>query len=563
MKKLLWVILAAMVLGTVVPGCRHVPCYDRRLTAADSMMRTAPGSALAMLEALAPDSSVARSDGGGGIDFSDADRAYYALLLTQARYKCYVTATSDSAINLAFAYFSAHPADHEKLTRTYIYKGAVMEELGHPDSAMLYYKTAEGNADHNDYFNLGYCNTRIGSLYRYYYADAHACYETYKEAFDYYKKANDSIMLLNSLYNMGMCSGVIGNGEAQRDLQAASSLALELNDSSVYYDSQERLIRQQIYRGSSVKHAQMVALHLFQDYRNYMTCDLLIDLANLYILDSKIDSAKYYLRMLEDISGPDDNVLVTIRKLSTLADIAKIEGDLKRFHDYADKSRSLSDSIKNNTIQYDIQFIENKVNEESAAIIKKTKYRRQWIIGFSAIVFMLLMSTLVTYQYRKIRIVKSIIRELKSEKVNGHDSLLQEMNARDSSIVQLVENLVAFMRTSMDAAEKDSPKVFKKRIRDSVQNVVDENFWKELRTYLDTKHNNIISNIAKNKRINETDIRFIELVCCGFSYLEIAITLGYSPNFVSNKRIRVTKKLGLKSSLQEYLTAAMNADINS
>ncbi len=151
MKRLLWVILAAMVLGAVAPGCRHEPRYDSRLTAADSLLREDPDSALAMLEALAPDSPVARSDGEGGIDFSDADRAYHALLLTQARYKCYVTATSDSDINLALAYFRAHPADHEKLTRAYIYKGAVMEELGHPDSAMLYYKTAEANAAPDDY----------------------------------------------------------------------------------------------------------------------------------------------------------------------------------------------------------------------------------------------------------------------------------------------------------------------------------------------------------------------------------------------------------------------------
>ena len=31
-----------------------------------------------------------------------------------------------------------------------------MEELGHPDSAMHYYKTAEATAAPDDYFNLAY-----------------------------------------------------------------------------------------------------------------------------------------------------------------------------------------------------------------------------------------------------------------------------------------------------------------------------------------------------------------------------------------------------------------------
>ena len=52
MKKLLVLILVAMVLGAVVPGCRHVESYDGRLVVADSLMRTNPDSALSLLESL-------------------------------------------------------------------------------------------------------------------------------------------------------------------------------------------------------------------------------------------------------------------------------------------------------------------------------------------------------------------------------------------------------------------------------------------------------------------------------------------------------------------------------
>ena len=46
-----------------------------------------------------------------------------------------------------------------------------MDELGHPDSAMIYYKTAEANAAPDDYSNLGFINLRIANLYQNIYGD--------------------------------------------------------------------------------------------------------------------------------------------------------------------------------------------------------------------------------------------------------------------------------------------------------------------------------------------------------------------------------------------------------
>ena len=155
MRRLLSGIVIAAVLVAVVTGCGGAHRYDARLVVADSLMQPAPDSALALIEALPPDSLT-----------DEGDRAYRDLLLTQSRYRCYITATSDSGINRALAYYRAHSGEREKLTRAYLYKGAVMEELGHVDSAMYYYKTAEATADAKDYINLGQINAKIADLYR-------------------------------------------------------------------------------------------------------------------------------------------------------------------------------------------------------------------------------------------------------------------------------------------------------------------------------------------------------------------------------------------------------------
>ena len=124
MRKLMVFIWTMLVLGAMVPSCSNSHRYDSRLTAADSLIHDHADSALAILETLSP-SDLA----------TEGDRAYHDLLLTQARYKAYIPSTSDSDINRALGYYRAHPKEKEKLTRANIYKGAVMEELGHPDSA--------------------------------------------------------------------------------------------------------------------------------------------------------------------------------------------------------------------------------------------------------------------------------------------------------------------------------------------------------------------------------------------------------------------------------------------
>ena len=116
-----------------------------------------------------------------------------------------------------------------------------------------------------------------------------------------------------------------------------------------------------------------------------------------------------------------------------------------------------------------------------------------------------------------------------------------------------------FIQSTIETIEKYPPGIIGRNIKENIRNVACEEFWLELRDYLDNNYNGIISQIARNPKINDTDIRFIELACCGFSYIEMAITLGYTPNFISNKRIRIQKKLGISVPLSDYLNHLMQS----
>jgi DNA-binding NarL/FixJ family response regulator len=109
------------------------------------------------------------------------------------------------------------------------------------------------------------------------------------------------------------------------------------------------------------------------------------------------------------------------------------------------------------------------------------------------------------------------------------------------------------MQTIIETSEKDSPTVIRKRIKQSIRSITNDAFWNELRGYIDKNYNNIITEISENPKISEKDLRLIELSLCGFDYVEIAITLGYRPEYISQKRREIAKKLNLGVSLNDYL----------
>lgn len=542
MNKLLGILLM-LVLVAAVTGCDGLRRYDARLVRADSLMQHAPDSALAIVSAI---------DSLAG----DANLAYRDLLLTQARYKCYVdiTAGDDSAVTRAMAWYRAHGDEREKLTRAYLYKGAVMQELGHVDSAMYYYKTAELNADPKDYANLGQINTRIGALYNDYYADLQICYEKYKEALHYHQLTGNLPLQLNSMLKMASCSGIMHKEDTEQLLNQATQLAVELNDSLCYYQCQELLCRQLSYDGKSVPRAKQIALHCLNDYSNFVNHDLLLDLADIYAYSGMPDSARYYLDLVAENASMNNLEQVKTRKYLTLSNISKQEGNIALSNHYDMLSHQVSDSVSNDKQKYQIQQIENENNLEQTENRVRTIHNLHWQVRgiiASAILALLLFAI---YHYRRENYIKSLAEELQHARINRHEQLLEQVDTHNHVIGQFVKNMVSFMQTLMEASEKDGPTTLRQRVKDGLGSITTgEDFWDALRAHVDLTHDGLISRIAEDPGMTSKDLKFIELCCCGFDYVEISIIMGYTPRYVLNKRKLIAKKMGLQVPLLDYL----------
>ena len=542
MNKLLGILLM-LVLVAGVTGCGGLHRYDGRLVAADSLMQASPDSALAIVSAI---------DSLAG----DANLAYRDLLLTQARYKCYVdiTAGDDSAVTRAMAWYRAHGGEREKLTRAYLYKGAVMQELGHVDSAMYYYKTAEVTADPKDYANLGQINTRIGALYKDYYADSQTCYDKYKQSLKYYQLAGNKKLQLSCLISMAGCSGIMHKEDTEQLLNQATKLAIELNDSLCYYLSQELLCRQLSYEGKSIPRAKQIAMHCLNDYRDYIDHDLLLDLADIYAYSGMLDSARYYLDLVTANAGMANLEQVQTRKYLILSNISRKEGNIALSAHYDMLSHQVSDSVSNDKQKYQIQQIENENNFEQTKNRVRTIHNLHWlVIGIIALAILALLLFAI-YHYRRENYIKSLAEELQHARINRHEQLLEQVDTHNHVIGQFVKNMVSFMQTLMDASEKDGPTTLRQRVKDGLGSITTgEDFWDALRAHVDLTHDGLISRIAEDPGMTSKDLKFIELCCCGFDYVEISIIMGYTPRYVLNKRKIIAKKMGIQVPLLDYL----------
>ncbi|MDE6741843.1 MAG: hypothetical protein K2J58_05885 [Muribaculaceae bacterium] len=145
-------VMAGILILSILMACRR--SHDARLMAADSMMEDHPDSTLTVLSDfhLKPESS-------------SADSAYYALLLTQARYKNFIDETDDSLISAAADYFLRH-SDSERAYRALFLRGMIQMNARRLGEAAVSFRNGLDIArDGRNYMWEGQCARGLFIIY--------------------------------------------------------------------------------------------------------------------------------------------------------------------------------------------------------------------------------------------------------------------------------------------------------------------------------------------------------------------------------------------------------------
>lgn len=128
--SILLVSVGSIFMSVSLSSCSSPSVKNQLLLCADSLMETYLDSALSILESITYPQKMPR-----------ADRALYALLLTQARHKNYIALEDDSLIKTAVDYYG----DKKKSLRAakaHYYWGAIYSEKGYASFAVEEYLTA-------------------------------------------------------------------------------------------------------------------------------------------------------------------------------------------------------------------------------------------------------------------------------------------------------------------------------------------------------------------------------------------------------------------------------------
>ena len=574
MRKLMAMIVTTLVLGAVVPSCSDAPRYDSRLTTADSLMHDYPDSALAIIEAVNRDSLT-----------TEHDIAYRDLLLTQARYKVYIPATSDSDINRALAYYRSHPADNEKLTRAFIYKGAVMQELNLPDSAMLYYKTAETTADPDDYFNLGFSNLRIAQLYQSYYANDSAVVARMKVATHFFEQCQDTAYLVTTIGTQGAYPKILGEDSARFYLEKAILLAKKIH-SPKGWQYQSKLAGEYFYLGDYDK-AKDLAMDIVRNSHGQCNEGQFYYFAvRSYIRLGRIDSARWVMSLIP----PPTIAVDSMNHYQALADLSQATRRYDNYMCYIEAAQRIHTRILEGSRNSKLIETELKWDADQQEVKVRGDADSSWIKVVGIVLLAIALMGVIVYLIVKRRIANyrdqldgarldvekmlADIDEKEKQLVAVNKRKLELEMKEQSDINNQVSSIVRYRHAALNefyecARIKSVTDDGRKSVLPLMRIVKDmfeqkgvlhkplsKTFWENLRLSVDGEFQGIASFVEQNyPDLSDKDMQLFLLMCADFPNQIIKICMNYSHNTTAskNKMKLMREKLGLDGKIDDFI----------
>lgn len=540
MKKLLFLLLICLSLA----GCSSP--VDGRLAEADSLLCTGmQEKAFAILKSVSPGSLRGRGN-----------RAYYALLYTQAQYKCYEPIRSDSLIDIAVDYYDGSD-DYDKRLRSLIYKGAALADMGDRLEAADWYKKAEETADTADYDNLGYINLRLASLYGESFIENDEHITKLKKAIDYFHKARNKEYELMCMSRLGAFYRAIDLDTAKYYLDNAVKFSKELNDSSSYFYNLGMLAR--LYGMDSLYRKEKdIAIYVVNNGSKYLNdFNPYYDAAEAYAMLGNLDSAYFYFnKIVRDKFNANDSVVW----LSTLNKLERRKGDYKSAFLHYSEMKDIAYSIYKKSMQEKLWSAEKKYDTQRLERENAQLKNHKLILYLTVLlVLILLLSIWIVSMKRKNKIREQfdIISQLQNDSKFFELELSNKSDCEvklKSILSEQFEKIKYLIDLSYQLESK--PELFIKRFREFIKKTkMPNNLWSDFIVYVNIAYNNVIDKIAKlHPQLKDEELYFISLLCCGFSNIEMMVCMGYTnERSVCNRRLGIAKKMNLKEPLDKYL----------
>ena len=550
-------ILSLLALLFMTVGCGH-PTDNEQLVTVDSLLSQNRGEeAMQMLQMLNTSS------------FNHHDKAYQALLTTQADLANNNAIESDNDIQDAARYFQAH-GDMEKHARALLYQGCINKQLGHLDKAIACLRSAEDVAASDDLKNRAMAKMMMGELYQSQVVGAKTVgAEKYREALELFKQIDDRHHQIICMSELGGLYRI--NREKQDSALHYINAAIELAKQEIepnavvanLFSRAEYRAAHGNYQGAKDDAVEAIAWSgsLKIHPRIHYTA------ASAFLHLGRIDSARYYLNQAPAMATAADSIM----HYQLLTDLARRDNKLNEAINYLTMAHNLADSVTMNSMNDKLMEVEKKYDTQKAdlenALLSSRLKGTLLVIALLALAALALAFLMWRYRNR-LKIQQTEYELMKSDLDQSITSLQQlqtRLNERETTpnqsreLKSIVDNQIQvvhqLLQWSYECNETTFAKRFNKLMTMRGPDQVGSSYWDNLQALANEMYDNVLvkAQEAAGGTLREDEINMIALHCHGFSRTVIMMCMHYTNlRTVSNKRTQIAHKLNV-ATLDEFL----------
>ncbi len=511
-------------------------CTPRRvgeaMNRADSLMTSAPDSALALLDAIDP--ATLRTD---------AARARHALLLSQALDKNYVDVTDDSLISIADDYY-ARTSDTRSQMLSLFYHGRVAYNAkDYPRALVLFTRSLDLARTLDDPFWSARNAGEISSLYQ----------KTYRNAEELkYAVMADSLYGLTGQQafkdyaKLCLASAYINNNLFEHSKQSAIELIDSItgkNGNQYLADSYLILAKSYCYLNEYDKAIGIYEKLDSTNNLNYST-NAIYHFGNACLQTGKTDKARRIYNLMPDKSSAEALMLLT--------ETAENEGDYRLAYESTRKYLNMNDSVLVSSLNQNFNKALSEHHQYERHILEmeleKTKIWRGLVIT-ALLLVMAIMSFFISKKLRAHRLEMekniSFAEELKKTIIFRNE----ELDAANRNIRELFASRFAeidsLCRTLFESSSRN-----RKLISEKVDRLIGDmssNPKKiaELQSIADRAYDNIVAEFKTDlPDIKTPDYLLFLYTLLGFSTNSIALLLNEDKiESVYNRKARLKRRI--------------------
>lgn len=490
-------------------------------------------------------------------------QARYALLYSEALYKNYITAPSDSLIMTAVRYYSStNDAEHQ--FRAFYMLGCIYDELGQTTDAAVALGQAEQIADNiTDDYRLGLFFSQFGDIF-FKSFDFERALHYYELAYEHFQLAPKKRHTMHALYDIGRCQLQMGNNlsayqifldvEKKADLRSDKNLiynsltgqlsaSLEMNDTAWSSASRDKLTRTfntwelDAFANTLLARYCIIMGHPVEAYQYIQT--------GWEKAGTPSDSIKLYLceSQLEEMNSTNNKALNNYKQAIYL----------QHRNLYQLQHKPALGAIKD--------YYKEVAYTES--LIASRKQVQIVLISFIFVVSVIVMMAVVRYKriQSKARLNElNVVIDSLRLKENTSNTTNNELNARinmlfgstyaklDGIFAELLETemyLEAYKNRSGQNEQK-AGKTQQDELYQKIQNCFNEFVSDKYQTHLDeiinTTYNGILERLS-GINLKKKELQILRLSIAGFSPKTISYILGIPTKTLYQNRSRILKKI--------------------